>query len=49
MLLIDVTNTMRSVKHVKNCVLQNVFKIYNWWGGRNKKKCMKFKIKHEIF
>jgi len=27
---LNVTNTMQCVKHVKNCVLQNVFKIYNW-------------------
>jgi len=28
---LNVTNTVRCGKHVKNCVLQNVFKIYNWW------------------
>ncbi|KYN22255.1 hypothetical protein ALC57_05340 [Trachymyrmex cornetzi] len=27
---LDVANTMRC-EHVKNCALQNVFKIYNWW------------------
>jgi len=27
---LDVTNTVRCGKHVKNCALQNVFKIYNW-------------------
>jgi len=27
---LDVINTMRCVKHVKNCASQNVFKIYNW-------------------
>lgn len=27
---LDVNNTMRCGKHVKNCILQNVFKIYNW-------------------
>jgi len=27
---LDVTNTMRCVKHFKNFALQNVFKIYNW-------------------
>jgi len=26
----DVTHTFRCEKHVKNCALQNVFKIYNW-------------------
>ena len=26
---LDVTNTMRYIKHVKNCALQNVFKMYN--------------------
>ncbi|KYM98822.1 hypothetical protein ALC62_10452, partial [Cyphomyrmex costatus] len=33
---LDVTNTMRCVKHAKNCALQNVFKIYNWWSQRQK-------------
>jgi len=28
---LDVMNTFRCQKHVKNCALQNVFKIYNWW------------------
>jgi len=28
---LDVINTMRCNKHVKNCALQNVFKIFNWW------------------
>ncbi|KYN21988.1 hypothetical protein ALC57_05623, partial [Trachymyrmex cornetzi] len=27
---LDVTNTMRCGKHIKNCALQNVFKIHNW-------------------
>jgi len=27
---LDVTHTFRCQKHVKNCALQNVFKIYNW-------------------
>ncbi|KYN22076.1 hypothetical protein ALC57_05533 [Trachymyrmex cornetzi] len=31
---LDVTNTMRWSKHVKDCALQNVFKIYNWWSKR---------------
>ena len=26
---LDITNIMRCVKHVKNCALQNIFKIYN--------------------
>jgi len=33
---LDVTNTMWCIKHVKNCELQNVFKIYNWWLQRQK-------------
>jgi hypothetical protein len=33
---LDVTNTMRCGKHVKNCALQNVFKIFNWWSQRQK-------------
>ena len=28
---LDVANTMRCGQHVKNCALQNVLKIYNWW------------------
>ena len=28
---LNVANTMRCGQHVKNCVLQNVLKIYNWW------------------
>jgi len=27
---LDVINTMHCEKHVKNCALQNVFKIFNW-------------------
>jgi len=27
---LDVTNTVRCGKYVKNCALQNGFKIYNW-------------------
>ncbi|KYN14453.1 hypothetical protein ALC57_13340, partial [Trachymyrmex cornetzi] len=27
---LDVINTMRCGKHIKNCALQNVFKIHNW-------------------
>ncbi|KYN26858.1 hypothetical protein ALC57_03759 [Trachymyrmex cornetzi] len=34
---LDVNNTMRCGKHVKNCALQNVFKIHNWWSQRQKK------------
>jgi len=28
--IIYIINIIRCVKHVKNCALQNVFKIYNW-------------------
>ncbi|KYM94618.1 hypothetical protein ALC62_14751 [Cyphomyrmex costatus] len=28
---IDACNTIRCVRHAKNCALQNVFKIFNWW------------------
>jgi len=28
-------NTMRCGEHVKNCALQNVLKIYNWWLQKN--------------
>jgi len=34
---LDVINIMRCNKHVKNCALQNVFKIFNWWSQRQKK------------
>jgi len=34
---LDVINTTQCEKHVKNCALQNVFKI-NLTGGRNAKK-----------
>jgi len=27
-------NVMRCGKLIKNCVLQNVFKIFNWWSQR---------------
>ena len=27
---LDVTNTVRCGKHIKNCALHNVFEIYNW-------------------
>jgi len=33
---LNVTNTVWCGKHVKNCELQNVFKIYNWWLQRQK-------------
>jgi len=33
---LDVINTMRCNKHVKNCALQNVFKIFDWWSQRQK-------------
>lgn len=28
---LDVFNTIRCAKHVKNCAIQNVFKLYNYW------------------
>ncbi|EZA54934.1 hypothetical protein X777_05475 [Ooceraea biroi] len=28
---LDVTHTLRCNKHVTNCALQNVFKLFNWW------------------
>ena len=31
---VDVTNIIRC-GHVKNCALQNVLKIYNWWLQKN--------------
>jgi len=33
---LDVSNTMRCGRHAKNCALQNVLKIYNWWSQRQK-------------
>jgi len=33
---LDNTNSIRCGKHVKNCALQNVFKIFNWWSQRQK-------------
>ena len=32
---LDVANTMRCGQYVKNCALQNVLKIYNWWLQKN--------------
>ena len=32
---LDVTNIIRCGQHVKNCALQNVLKIYNWWLQKN--------------
>ncbi|KYQ48812.1 hypothetical protein ALC60_12135 [Trachymyrmex zeteki] len=33
---LDVTNNiMRCGKHAKNCALQNVLKVYNWWLQKN--------------
>jgi len=32
---LDVTNTIWCGQHVKNCVLQNVLKIYNWYLQKN--------------
>jgi len=34
---LDVTNTVRCGKYVKNCALQNGFKIYNWESQLQKK------------
>jgi hypothetical protein len=33
---LDARNTIRCGKHAKNCALENVFKIYNWWSQRQK-------------
>lgn len=33
---LDATNTMRCGKHIRNCALQNVFKIFNWWSQHHK-------------
>jgi len=38
---LDVINTMRCNKHVKNCALQNVFIIFNWWSQYQKEICKK--------
>jgi len=32
---LDVTNTIRCEQYIKNCVSQNVLKIYNWWLQKN--------------
>jgi len=37
----DVINILRCNKHVKNCALQNVFKIFNWWSQNQKEICKK--------
>lgn len=37
---LDVTNTIRCGKHVKNCALQNVLKIFSWWSQRQKKNAI---------
>ncbi|KYN10029.1 hypothetical protein ALC57_17844, partial [Trachymyrmex cornetzi] len=42
---LDVTNTMRCGKHIKNCALQNVFKIHNWWSQGQKKNVSSLKNK----
>ncbi|KYN18582.1 hypothetical protein ALC57_09096 [Trachymyrmex cornetzi] len=34
---LDDCNTIRCGKHAKNCVLQNVFKIFNWWSRHQEK------------
>lgn len=28
---LDTANTIRCAKHIKNCAMQNVFKLYNYW------------------
>jgi len=28
---LDPTHTLRCDKHIDNCALQNVFKLFNWW------------------
>jgi len=33
---LNVTQTLRCQKHVSNCALQNVFKVFNWWADHNK-------------
>ena len=33
---LDPTYSLRCEKHVKNCALQNVFKLFNWWSQRQK-------------
>ena len=32
---LEVTNIIQCGQHVKNCALQNVLKIYNWWLQKN--------------
>lgn len=32
----DVTNTIRCGTHVRNCAMQNVFKLFNWWSNYHK-------------
>ena len=32
---LDITNNIRCEKHLKNCALQNVFKIFNWWSNHH--------------
>jgi len=34
---LNVAHTFRCQKHVKNCALQNVFKLYNWWHYHHQK------------
>ncbi|CAL1685129.1 unnamed protein product [Lasius platythorax] len=33
---LDPTYSLRCNKHVKNCALQNVFKLFNWWSQHQK-------------
>ena len=33
---LNVMHTLRCQKHVSNCALQNVFKVFNWWCNHKK-------------
>jgi len=37
---LDITHTLRCQKHVTNCALQNVFKLFNWWHQRHQYACL---------
>ena len=43
---LDVKNTMRCGKHVKNCALQNVCKLFNWWTRRQQELKLLTQIKY---
>ena len=38
---LDVMNTIRCEKHLKNCALQDVFKIFNWWSNHHHNDLLK--------